>query len=97
MRATDRVPVTPAGIICRLTDDGAVLVSPEAGDLRVLNQVGAALWQLLDGSRDVAALQAELVRRYGIPAAQASADLEAFLRELEERELVTWREAPAGG
>ena len=59
MRPSDRVPVAAGGIICRETDDGAVLVSPEAGDLRVLNQVGAAIWQLLDGRRDVAELEAE--------------------------------------
>lgn len=86
-----RIPVAPDGIICRLTDDGAVLVSPEAGDLRVLNQVGATLWQLLDGSHDVAALEAELVRRYGIPSGQARTDLEAFLRELDSRNLLSWQ------
>ncbi len=96
MRPADRVPVAAGGIICRETDDGAVLVSPEAGDLRVLNQVGAAIWQLLDGRRDVAELEAELVRRYRIPAAQASADLETFLQDLQRRNLLTWQEAAAG-
>jgi hypothetical protein len=96
MPPTDRVPVTAEGIICRPTDDGAVLVSPEAGDLRVLNQVGAAIWQLLDGRRDVAALEAELVRRYRIPVAQASADLEVFLQDLHRRDLLSWKDTPAG-
>jgi hypothetical protein len=91
MLPSNRIPVAPDRIICRLTDDGAVLVSPEAGDLRVLNQVGATIWQLLDGSHDIAALEAELVRRYGIPSRQARADLEAFLRELDSRNLLSWQ------
>lgn len=83
------------GIICRLTDDGAVLVSPEAGELRVLNRVGATIWQLMDGNHDVAALEGELVRRYGISASQARADLDHFLSDLQRRNLLAWREPGA--
>ncbi|MDT8304702.1 MAG: PqqD family protein [Anaerolineae bacterium] len=96
MSPSTRVPVTTPGIICRLTDDGAVLVSPEAGDLRVLNRVGAAIWQLIDGTRDVAALEAELAHRYGIPAAQAHTDLDEFLADLQRRGLLTWQEPDVG-
>lgn len=90
MAATQRIPVPSPDVICRLTDDGAVLVSPEAGDLRVLNAVGAAIWQMLDGQRTVGELEAELVRRYTIPAAQAQIDLWKFLSDLEGRSLLSW-------
>jgi hypothetical protein len=95
------IPETAPDIICRETDDGAVLVSPQAGDLRVLNRVGATIWQLLDGRQDVAALEVELVRRYQITAEQAHTDLGAFLVDLQRQNLISWREpdssSPSGG
>lgn len=90
MASTQRIPVPSPDVICRLTDDGAVLVLPEAGDLRVLNAVGAAIWQMLDGQRTVGELEAELAHRYKIPAAQAQIDLKKFLGDLEGRSLVSW-------
>lgn len=90
MIAAHRIPVPVPDVICRLTDDGAVLVSPEAGNLRVLNASGAAIWQLLDGRRTVAEVEAELSRRYRIPAEQARADLGQFLSDLHGRGLLRW-------
>lgn len=62
----------------------------------MLNRVGATIWQLIDGTHDVAALEAELVRRYGIPASQARADLDHFLSDLQRRDLLAWKKADAG-
>jgi hypothetical protein len=84
------VPLADANVICRLTDDGAVLVSPEAGDLRVLNAVGATVWQMLDGRRTIAELEAELVHRFGISAGRAHDDLDNFLSDLQRRRLLSW-------
>jgi hypothetical protein len=91
------IPLPSPEVMCRLTDDGAVLISPEAGDLRVLNAVGAMIWQMLNGQRTVGDLEAELVRRYQIPAAQAHADLEQFLSDLHRRGLLSWRDAGTPG
>lgn len=93
MVAAHWIPVPDPDIICRLTDDGAVLVSPEAGDLRVLNASGATIWQLLDGRRTVAQVEAELSRRYRIPDDQARADLGQFLSDLHGRGLLRWLES----
>lgn len=90
MADTDRIPVPAPNVICRLTDDGAVLVSPEAGDLRVLNAVGATIWQMLDGRRTLGELEAEMAHRYQIPAGRAQADLARFLDDLEGRGLLSW-------
>jgi hypothetical protein len=84
------VPLPSPDVIYRLTDDGAVLVSPGAGELRVLNATGATIWQLMDGQRSVSELENELSRRFGITADQASADLQSFLQDLQRRKLITW-------
>lgn len=90
MVAAHWIPVPSPEVICRLTEDGAVLVSPEAGDLRVLNAVGAAIWQMLDGRRTVGELEVEVAQRYRIPAAQAHADVGRFLDDLQGRGLLVW-------
>ena len=90
MAEADQIPVPSPDVICRLTEDGAVLVSPKAGDLRVLNAVGAAIWQILDGQRTLGELENELACRYEIPAAQAQEDLGRFLSDLEGRGLLSW-------
>lgn len=90
MVAAHWIPVPSPEVICRLTEDGAVLVSPEAGDLRVLNAVGAAIWQMLDGQRTVGELEVEVAQRYRIPAAQAHVDVGRFLDDLQGRGLLIW-------
>ena len=41
---SDKIPRPDPNIIWRIVDDGAVLVSPQIGKVRVLNEVGTAIW-----------------------------------------------------
>ena len=60
-----------------------VLLYPEGAVL--LNDTGLAILQLVDGSRSVAEIAAELGRRYG---ADVTADVTDYLSRLAERELI---------
>jgi pyrroloquinoline quinone biosynthesis protein D len=60
-----------------------VLLYPEGAVL--LNDTGLAILQLVDGSRSVADIAAELGRRYG---ADVTADVTDYLSRLAERELI---------
>ncbi|MCA9937044.1 MAG: PqqD family protein [Anaerolineales bacterium] len=82
------IPLPVPDIIWRILDGEVVLVSPRAGKVRVLNEVGSALWQLLDGKRTVGEMQAYLVRHYDVMPAQAAADLDTFLQDLAARGLI---------
>lgn len=53
-----------------------------------LNKSAAFLWNLLLQETSHAALAAELVRRYGIDNARASADAEAFVQRLRTKRLL---------
>jgi Coenzyme PQQ synthesis protein D (PqqD) len=48
----------------------------------VLNATASAVWRLLDGSRDTAAVVDALAAEYGIAAAAIQADVERTLAEL---------------
>ncbi|MDX1665490.1 MAG: PqqD family protein [Candidatus Promineifilaceae bacterium] len=91
------IPVAAEEIIWRVVDDGAVLISPEAGEVRVLNPVGTKIWQLVDGARSTKEIAAELVATYDISSEQAASDVLHFLDQLAKRDLIVWRsDSPAG-
>ena len=83
--ANDARPRTRPGIAERIVDGEALLVNPAGGEILVLNETGALIWQLLDGSHDVAALVARVVAEYDIAPEPAHADVLAFLEALHAR------------
>ena len=88
----EQVPDVAQGVIWRLIDNGAVLVSPESGDVRVLNDVGTTIWQLIDGKNNVGQIEAYLQEKYNVPLSKLRADLDAFFTELSQRNLLTWKQ-----
>lgn len=88
-----QIPLPDQDVIWREVNDGAVLVSPVHGQIRVLNEVGAQIWRLLDGERDVATIEAQLLNRYNTSEEQIRNDLQTFLSDLEKRGLVSWKPA----
>jgi len=83
-------PVIHPELIWRLLDGEVVIVSPATGEIRVLNQVGAAIWQQLVTGSQVEEITKTLVQQYALSPQQAEADVCAFLDDLTNRELITW-------
>lgn len=93
MMREERIPFPAGNIVWREVSDGAVLVSPEAGKVRVLNKVGSQVWRLIDGRTSIATIEETLLRRYDdVPREQLSQDLQQFLSDLASRGLLTWEE-----
>lgn len=88
----ERVPALHPDIIWRILDDGAVVVTPRAGNIRVLNQVGAAIWKLIDGNNTLSDIEWHLIHTFDVPTRQAHSDLQTFMEELERRDMIVWRE-----
>ncbi len=84
------IPAHAPGVISRLMDGEAVLVDPVRGKVRVLNAVGAAIWELADGRRDVADLAQAVAAEYAVSLAQAEADVSAFCADLVDRGVMAW-------
>jgi hypothetical protein len=84
------IPQHHPNIIWRVLDDGVVVVSPQQGQVRVLNQVGTTIWGLIDGHRTTADLAKALTEQYDVSLEEAGRDLRAFLAELTERGLLEW-------
>ena len=63
-------------------DEEIVVMSLESGDFFSLTGTAKAIWLLIDGTRDRAALLAELALQHGCREAEIAADVEAFLDQL---------------
>jgi pyrroloquinoline quinone biosynthesis protein D len=85
----DSVPRLARGM--RLREDAArgrwVVLGPER--MFVPDETALEVLRLLDGSRSVAAIVADLATRYDAPSAEIQADVVAMLQELQEKGVVT--------
>jgi hypothetical protein len=83
----DAMPVHASGIVSRLIDGEAVLVHPRQGKVRVLNRVGARVWELADGAHTVSDLAQAITGQYDVDLERAQADVTAFCDDLVARGL----------
>jgi hypothetical protein len=76
------VPRKSERIAAREVDGKAVLVVLDARKLHTLNSVGTRVFDLCDGTRDVAAIAVEIAREFDVDASRAERDAVAFLMRL---------------
>lgn len=72
----------------RLIDEAMFVLHAETSELHALNEIGARIWELVDGKRSVADIAAVIETEYDVDQAQAEADVGEFLDELVEKGLV---------
>ena len=87
------IPTPKSDVIGQRMEDEAVIVTVASGTVKVLNDVGARIWELADGQRSVADMAAIIAAEYEVTSAQALADTLAFVEELIARGIFA---APVG-
>jgi len=90
MNLTD-IPARSPNIVSRIIDEEAVVVHLQQGRVRVLNPVGARLWELANGRRSVAELAGAIVAEYNVDEERARADVLAFINDLVTQGLLVVR------
>lgn len=90
MNTTLTTPRVAPDLIWRLLDDNAVVVSPGVGEVRVLNQVGTVIWQLLVEHNSPGDIEEYLVTHYEVTHQRAKSDLKLFFDDLTKRGILTW-------
>jgi hypothetical protein len=58
------------------------------GSIYNLNEIGAFVWEHLDGGRNLATIKNQILDEYEVSHREAEADLSAFVTELVEIEAV---------
>ena len=84
-------PAPAEHVRSRHLEQEAVVVLPDKGEVKVLNEVGARIWALADGSRTVRDIIAALCAEFEAPPAVVEADALKFLAELQQKGLITVR------
>lgn len=84
------IPAQIPDVIWRVPDDSAVLVSPEGGEVTILNGVGTTIWSLINGQNSITDIAQQLVHQYDVSIVQAYKDVENFLTKLDTRRLIIW-------
>lgn len=84
------VPSPIPDVIWRVPEDTAVLVSPEGGQVTMLNGVGTTIWSLIDGQNSLQDIAQQLIQQYDVDSVQAYQDVENFLAKLDARRLIFW-------
>jgi len=69
-------------------DNEIVVMRLDNGDFFSLSGTAASIWRLIDGTRDRAALLAELAAEYGTDESAIVADVDEFLANLKEQGLL---------
>jgi len=69
-------------------DDEAILLNLTNGFYYTLNQVGCEIWKCLDGKRTRAEISTAICAQFAVEPAQAAADIDALLTDLERERLI---------
>lgn len=70
-------------------DEGGVLLHLETGQYHGVNEIGALVWELLDGERGLEDILAEVESRVDGAPPTLHDEVTLFLAQLRERNLVT--------
>lgn len=89
MFTVNSTPIPNPQIVDRILADEAVLVMAEAGQVKVLNQVGARIWQLIDGQRPISQIAQIIHEEFEVDLAECQQDTLTFINELANKGIVT--------
>ncbi len=82
------VPVPNKTIVYQIVNEEAVLVLPGEGKVKVLNKVGAFIWQQVDSQKTVREIIDLVVNDFDVDLQQAEMDTVKFLEDLAEKAVI---------
>jgi len=75
-------------VLAQKATDALVLLNIDDGTYYALNEVGARIWELSDGTRSVADIIAIIEQEYDAPRATVEADVAELVEELAREQLL---------
>ena len=89
-----RVPKRKDTLTHEVTDtDEVVIYDGNGPQLLVLNDIAAGVWLMIDGTRSIGDITAEILSHVEAERETVSRDVTAFLSQLEQRKLIAWKDA----
>lgn len=90
----DSYPYPADDVVDKLLEHEAILVLTKRAQIKVINEVGALIWQLADGTRTIAQIANQVCQEYNVVPDQALTDTQEFIKELVEREALALSDRP---
>ena len=90
------VPARATNIAWQVIDGELVILRIDADELVGINEVGATVWDLVDGKRSVDGIAGEIAAHYDVDRDTALRDTDTFLHELEDMGAVDLHNRAAG-
>jgi hypothetical protein len=84
----DSYLIPAPGIVQQTVKDEAVLILPERGEIKVLNEVGASIWALLDGRHTIGDVANMVYNTYDTDQGRAQTDVLQFISDLVRRNML---------
>ena len=81
----DSSPRQAPNVVSRQIEDEAVLVHPLQGKVRVLNPVGARVWELVDGQRTLDAISRVIAAEFAVDLTRVQIEVPTFCEDLAQR------------
>ena len=87
-----RIPIPGARVAARVVEGQALLLDPQATELRRMNPVGSFIWaQVMERRHTVAEIHAGITETFEVDSALALTDLMVFLEKLEAEGLIAYK------
>ena len=84
----DSIPVISRDVVGRIYDQEGVLVNTRKAQIKVINEVGAYIWSIVDGVRSVQEIARVVSTQYDVELDQAEQDTLEFVRDLSQKGLI---------
>jgi hypothetical protein len=88
-KVTKMLPVPLSHLRSVVDNDGAVILDAPRNRMTTLNPTGAYIWQRLERGMPVHSIVTELARETSMDEAVVQIDVDAFIKELKAKELIT--------
>lgn len=75
-------------VISRVIDNEAVLILPEQGQVKVLNEVGSRIWELVDGGHTIREISALIYEEFDVDSVTSERDTLEFCAEILDKGIV---------
>ena len=76
------------GTASRIIDGESVIVLPEEGMVRVLNEVGSFIWEAIDGKKKLSEISRVLTQEFKVSEEQTLLDVREFTADLMVKKMI---------
>jgi hypothetical protein len=83
-------------LVWRLVDSDVVILTADGREIHTLNNVGSAIWELSDGTRNIGEIITLICERFDVSYEVAHADVLEFVDQLTSKNVLQITDVEAG-